>query len=742
MKKIFATLFMLFIFAFALTSCTEEGAKKYRVTFDGQNGDIEVIKVEEGLTVSKPADPNKSGFIFEGWFLDLAGENAYDFNKPVTKDLTLYAKWLDTQTSFTVKFETNGGSTVASQQVRFGSKAEMPSSPEKELVLFDKWYKDASLEEEFDFNTPIESETTVYAGYKTVYVLGTALNGGYATYLQNIKEQANKLIEFKVRTNPYYVGTMNAWSAKPQLELATFDEATEDFEDCDIAWKFSLELFLEGALVDSETYVDEFDEANGLIDFSDAAAGLTFTVKILPVGLTSRQLEEVNKYTSTYVVEVVEGYNVYDALDLAYIENRRADQIDYCGSIPVKNKEMWDAFKTEHNLALDFNPSTLIFQTDLVVTAEDVPAGYFYDDSILSKSDSDYERTYGSLLDFTELYLRNVAEGEEFKILGNYFNLDASQIREIQREDNEILTEGIALSHSTLIRFEEKGKVLFTNLSVNGNAPRIENSIKAGGIILLKYCGPEVHIDNVLSYDFFISFMPNWSFAPTLIENVKVVNSYNSFLYNWGSEALTVRNSEFSSSGGPVIIQDCVAYGEPNQGTGKVVFENCLFDSYVTGQETWFVGFNATALVGQVKALDLIFNAFGKSYLKTNKDGDTYFNLIVVNKSSTAAGITSIQIDGSTTIDNFKPFDFGATDPYLKGMCDLGFQLGAPIFQGSDATIGAGYALFNGEYLVDVQNQPILDPTNPLFTSKYIGLYYGGMCMVLELFDMGEVYNG
>ena len=814
MKRFIATLFMIFVFAFTLASCENEGSKKYRVTFDGQNGDIEVIKVEEGLTVEKPADPNKSGFVFEGWFLDLAGEKPYNFNNPVTKDLTLYAKWsdetitfivsfetdggtaiedqevrggakvakpadpeksgfifkgwflnltdenpydfdkrvttdlilyakwFDESTKYTVSFETNGGTLVESQEVVYGTSVDEPAAPTKELAIFDKWYKDEELTEEFDFSASIESATTIYAGYKTVYVLGTSLNNGYATYLRNIKEQVNKLIEFKVRTNPYTVGTMNAWNALPQLELATYDEVSEDFEDCELAWKFSLELLVDGNPVDTLEYVDSFDEVNGLIDFSDAAAGLVFTVKLIPAGLTPRQLTEVEKYTSQYMVEVVDGYNVYSALELAYLENRRSEQVDYCGSIVVQNKVMWDAFKEEKGLALNFNPSTIIIHNDLVITADDLPSGFFYDDTTLSKTDSDYERTYGSLLDFTELYYRNVAEGEEVKVLGNYFNLDASQIREIQREDNEIKPVGTALSHSSLIRFQEKGKVLFANLSVNGNAPRIENSVKAGGIILLKYTGPEVHIDNVLSYDFFISFMPNWSFTPTTIENVKVVNSYNCFIYNWGSEDVTVRNSEFSSSGGPVIIQDCVAYGEPNQGTGKTVFENCVFDSYVTGQETWFVGFNATALVGQVKALDLVLNAYGKSFLKTNKDNVTYFNLITVNKGGSDAAITTTVIEGSTKIDDSAYFDFGATDPYLSAMCQTAYQYGAPMFQGSNSTPGTGYGLFNGQYLVDVAGNPIVDPTNPLFTSKYIAIYYNGMCMILELFDLGETYNG
>ena len=39
-------------------------------------------------------DPTREGYLFDGWFI---GEVAYDFSKPVTKDLTLTAKWTESQ---------------------------------------------------------------------------------------------------------------------------------------------------------------------------------------------------------------------------------------------------------------------------------------------------------------------------------------------------------------------------------------------------------------------------------------------------------------------------------------------------------------------------------------------------------------------------------------------------------------------------------------------------------------------
>lgn len=68
----------------------------YDVTFNS-NGGSSVAKqsVGEGLTVTKPADPTKQDKGFAGWYSDEQLQNKYDFSAPVTKEMTLYAKWAD-----------------------------------------------------------------------------------------------------------------------------------------------------------------------------------------------------------------------------------------------------------------------------------------------------------------------------------------------------------------------------------------------------------------------------------------------------------------------------------------------------------------------------------------------------------------------------------------------------------------------------------------------------------------------
>lgn len=63
----------------------------YTVTFDSNGGTPVPSQVRpQGATAVKPADPTKPGLDFGGWYI---GEDAYDFTQPVTKNLTLMAKW-------------------------------------------------------------------------------------------------------------------------------------------------------------------------------------------------------------------------------------------------------------------------------------------------------------------------------------------------------------------------------------------------------------------------------------------------------------------------------------------------------------------------------------------------------------------------------------------------------------------------------------------------------------------------
>ena len=71
---------------------------RYSVQFNVDGGSaVESQKVVENGKITKPADPTKEGFAFEGWYTDDTFTTVYDFEAPVTNSFTLYAKWAEAE---------------------------------------------------------------------------------------------------------------------------------------------------------------------------------------------------------------------------------------------------------------------------------------------------------------------------------------------------------------------------------------------------------------------------------------------------------------------------------------------------------------------------------------------------------------------------------------------------------------------------------------------------------------------
>lgn len=71
-----------------------ENAASYTVSFDSKGGSaVDSQTVTSGETAVKPTDPTMDVYTFIGWYSDEALTSAYDFNTPVTGNITLYAKW-------------------------------------------------------------------------------------------------------------------------------------------------------------------------------------------------------------------------------------------------------------------------------------------------------------------------------------------------------------------------------------------------------------------------------------------------------------------------------------------------------------------------------------------------------------------------------------------------------------------------------------------------------------------------
>ena len=110
----------------------------FAVTFDTRGGSsVPVENVLNGQKATKPADPTKTGYAFDGWYTEEAYANLYDFATPVKNALTLYAKWTINQYTITFKPENGDKDTTITQD--YGTAVTAPANPTRTGYTFAGW---------------------------------------------------------------------------------------------------------------------------------------------------------------------------------------------------------------------------------------------------------------------------------------------------------------------------------------------------------------------------------------------------------------------------------------------------------------------------------------------------------------------------------------------------------------------------------------------------------------------------
>ena len=144
----------------------------YTVKFN-TNGGNEIApqtKVPRDSLVTKPNDPTKAGYTFEGWYSNRDLTKKWDFaNNKVTGDMTLYAKWGSDKT-YTVNFDSDGGSAVASQSnLKKNSLITKPNDPSKANYNFTGWFTDKNYTKMWDFGYDrVNADMTLFARWEAV----------------------------------------------------------------------------------------------------------------------------------------------------------------------------------------------------------------------------------------------------------------------------------------------------------------------------------------------------------------------------------------------------------------------------------------------------------------------------------------------------------------------------------------------------------------------------------------------
>ena len=175
-------------------------AVEYNVTVTGGTASVgagtPITKATMGTTVTLIAGQAPAGQEFDKWVVN--GVVVADANSATTTfvmpagNVTAEATYKDIPVvTYTVTFDSAGGSAVTAQTIEAGQKATKPADPTKAGYDFKGWTLNGSA---YDFNTAVNGNITLVATWEqqqvvpTVYTVTFDSNGGSAVTAQNIEE--------------------------------------------------------------------------------------------------------------------------------------------------------------------------------------------------------------------------------------------------------------------------------------------------------------------------------------------------------------------------------------------------------------------------------------------------------------------------------------------------------------------------------------------------------------------------
>lgn len=152
---------------------------------------ISTFTVDKGTTLdetSKPANPEKEGYVFAGWYTNVDLTDKYNFDLPVTADLKLYAKFeesvaVETQT---VTFMKDAETLFDTSVVKKGNTVGVPAEPTNDGYSFAGWYTDVKCTTAYDFNLPVNTDITLYAKWLAKYTVSFDTDGGSTVESQTV----------------------------------------------------------------------------------------------------------------------------------------------------------------------------------------------------------------------------------------------------------------------------------------------------------------------------------------------------------------------------------------------------------------------------------------------------------------------------------------------------------------------------------------------------------------------------
>lgn len=178
--SVLCALLLVFVAAFGAACDTEEEPPTpptpppqdpvtYTVTFvlDCEGTPPAAQTVEKGKSASEPAEPDREGYSFLGWYKDVSAGDKFDFSTKIEGNLTLHAKWEILHLSVVFDFNYSGAQEVK-EEVTWGEKVQSKSVDPREGFEFGGWFSDKACVTEYNFDLPVKEDLRLFAKWTDV----------------------------------------------------------------------------------------------------------------------------------------------------------------------------------------------------------------------------------------------------------------------------------------------------------------------------------------------------------------------------------------------------------------------------------------------------------------------------------------------------------------------------------------------------------------------------------------------
>ncbi len=200
---------------------------QYTISFDSDGGSaVDEIKKDYNASVTAPVPPTKAGYTFQHWAKDGV---EYNFASMPAENITLKAVWKINQ--YTITFDSDGGSAVASITQDYNTDITAPAAPTMTGYTFQYWEKDGS---KYALTTMPAENITLKAVWKAnEYTITFDSDGGSA--VASITQDYNTTVSVTAPTKAGY--TFQYW----EKDGAKYDLTTMPAENITLkaVWKIN-----------------------------------------------------------------------------------------------------------------------------------------------------------------------------------------------------------------------------------------------------------------------------------------------------------------------------------------------------------------------------------------------------------------------------------------------------------------------------------------------------------------------